>query len=125
MHDDLILIGHSLGGIFLAKYLSEERIAKNVKATLFVAAPYRTAAVRPLVDFNLGNDLHRISEQGGRLLFFLSQDDQVVPFSNVKDYQKALPEAEYSFTEQGGHFNQPRFPEPEKAVGAMLSSRNT
>lgn len=121
LDDNLILIGHSLGGIFLAKYLSEERIAKKIKATLFVAAPYNTEEVHPLVDFNLTNDLHRISEQGGRLVFFHSQDDQVVPFSNVKDYQKALPTAEYHFTEQGGHFNQPSFPELEGVVEALIT----
>lgn len=119
-NDNLILIGHSLGGIFLAKYLSEEHIAKKIKATFFVAAPYNTAEIHPLVDFNLENDLHGVSEQGGRLMFFQSHDDQVVPFSNVKDYQKVLPTAEYHLTEQGGHFNQPSFPELEQVLETIV-----
>ncbi len=120
LNDDLILIGHSLGGIFLAKYLSEEHITKKIKATLFVAAPYNTAEVHPLVDFNLGNDLHRITEQGGKLVFFQSQDDQVVPFSNVKDYQAALPDADYVITDQGGHYNQSTFPELDRVLKTLL-----
>lgn len=121
LNDELILIGHSLGGIFLAKYLSEEAIAKKIKATLFVAAPYNTAEIHPLVDFNLGSDLHRIAEQGGRLTFFQSEDDQVVPFSNVQDYQKALPSADFIITKLGGHFNQTNFPELERVIETLLT----
>lgn len=120
LEDGFILIGHSLGGIFLTKYLSEERIAKQVKATLLVAAPYATAESDPLVDFNLGSDLRRIAEQGGKIVFFQSKDDQVVPFANVEAYQKLLPTAEFVITEQGGHFNLPSFPELEQALKTLL-----
>ena len=37
---DSILIGHSLGGIFLAKYLSENKLAQKLDSLHLVAAPY-------------------------------------------------------------------------------------
>jgi len=35
-----ILIGHSLGGSFLLKYVSEEKIAKTVAGIFLIATPY-------------------------------------------------------------------------------------
>ena len=36
---DVILIGHSLGGSFLLKYLSEEKVEKTVAGVFLIAAP--------------------------------------------------------------------------------------
>ena len=36
LQDSVVLIGHSLGGIFLAKYLSEHDFPRNIKATCLV-----------------------------------------------------------------------------------------
>ena len=38
--DNVIFVGHSLGGIFLAKYFSENKVSKKIKATILIAAPY-------------------------------------------------------------------------------------
>ena len=40
LHDGAILIGHSLGGTFLAKYLSENRFPKKIKAVFLVGAVF-------------------------------------------------------------------------------------
>jgi predicted alpha/beta hydrolase family esterase len=37
---ETILVGHSLGAIFLIKYLSDNRLLQSVKATFLVSAPY-------------------------------------------------------------------------------------
>ena len=42
LDNEVILVGHSLGGIFLVKYLAEEDFPKSVKATFLVAAPFKT-----------------------------------------------------------------------------------
>ena len=41
----VILVGHSLGSCFLLKYLSEEKIDKNIVAMFFIATPF-WAAIR-------------------------------------------------------------------------------
>src|SRR5680860_1379722 len=41
LKNEAILVGHSLGGIFLAKYLSENVIPKKIKAVILISAPYK------------------------------------------------------------------------------------
>jgi predicted alpha/beta hydrolase family esterase len=119
MDDGVVLVGHSLGGIFLAKYLSEETVSKKIRATLFVAAPFNTAEIHPYADFNLTEPIERLAEQGGQLFFYQSKDDQVVPYSNVKDYQKRLPDAHFTLVDGRGHFNDATFPELEETLRTL------
>lgn len=108
---DLILIGHSLGGIFLTKYLSENKIDKNILATFLVAAPFNTTGKHPLVDFVISENISGLAKQGGQIFIYHSSDDKVVPYSNCEDYKKALPNATIRVFETNGHFHQTEFPE--------------
>jgi predicted alpha/beta hydrolase family esterase len=109
--DTVILVGHSLGGLFFAKYLSENIFPKTVKATHLVAAPYNTEHEHPIVDFIITNDLAKVNEQGGDIHLYQSKDDFVVPYSNLLSYQNALPDAQVHTFENKGHFLQEEFPE--------------
>ena len=110
--DDLILVGHSLGGIFLAKYLSVNDVHKRIHGTFLVAAPHSTDdADYSLTDFALPDSLERFAEQGGRIQLYHSTDDTVVPFSDLARYQRMLPYARASVFGDRGHFLQERFPE--------------
>lgn len=40
LKDNIILIGNSLGGIFLAKYLSENKFPKKILSVYLIAAPF-------------------------------------------------------------------------------------
>ena len=119
LDENIIFIGHSLGGIFLAKYLSEEKYSKNIKATLLVAAPYNAPDDHPYVDFNILKDLSGLQEQGGEIILYHSKDDQVVPFSNFERYQRELPNAQVRIFTDRQHFNQPEFPELIKDIKAL------
>ncbi len=109
--DNLILLGHSLGGVFLAKYLSEEKIQKTVRATLFIAAPYEEDGGRKLAEFAITSSLDGVAAQGGKLFFYHSKDDPVVAFSELAKFQHELPNATYRIFEDRQHFNQEEFPE--------------
>jgi len=111
MSNNVILIGHSLGGIFLAKYLSEKTFPKKIRATMLVAAPFNTPTKHPLADFILGKNLNKLAKQGGNIYLYQSKDDLVVPYSNLASYQKALPEATTRTFKSRGHFNLKNFPE--------------
>src|SRR5436190_357129 len=112
VQDEVILIGHSLGGIFLAKYLAEHDVPKKIKATLLVGAPFDdTSTVESLADFALGSDLSRFRLQAGTVYLVYSEDDPVVPFAQAKKYQQALPQAQPFFFTDKQHFNQDTFPE--------------
>ena len=92
---DCIIIGHSLGGIFLAKYLSENTLPVKIKATILVAAPYDD----------------QLTEQAGRLVFINGLDDPVVPATEMKKYQRRLPNAEFIVLPAPDHFVREKFPE--------------
>lgn len=117
--EDIIFIGHSLGGVFLAKYLSENDYPKKIKATFLVAAPFNTDEEHPLVDFVISNNLERFAKQGGKIFIYQSRDDEVVPFSNSDSYKKALPEAILKVFEDRQHFNQKEFPEIVETIKSI------
>lgn len=114
LRDDVILIGHSLGGYFLAKYLSEEKMPVIVRALYLLAAPFEPD------DFG-GEDggdfvfdpanLPRLAEHVGRVFILHSTDDPVVPYAHAEKYKAALPKAELvTFTDKN-HFILEEFPE--------------
>ncbi len=58
LDDGVILVGHSLGGIFLAKYLSENKFPKTITATILISAPFDGEGdEESLVDFILPSSL--------------------------------------------------------------------
>jgi len=108
----LILLGHSLGGIFLAKYLSENKFPKKIKATLLVAAPYDDKTAKDFLgDFKLPKKLDKFQQQGGRIFLYQSKDDPLVPFVDLEKYKKSLPKAKVTVFRNRGHFRQSNFPE--------------
>lgn len=111
LDDNVIFVGHSLGGIFLAKYLSEEQYPKSIKATLLVAAPYNALDENPYVDFNILTNLSGLEKQGGKVFLYHSKDDEVVPFSSFERYQRELSTATTRVFADRQHFNQSEFPE--------------
>jgi predicted alpha/beta hydrolase family esterase len=114
--DNCIVIGHSLGGIFLAKYLSEHAVSFRIKATILIAAPYDDETIEDLADFKIIKLTNLMSQQAGRLIFFNGVDDPVVPLHEMHKYQKALPTAEYTVLPAPDHFVRADFPELTKLI---------
>lgn len=107
--DDVRLIGHSLGGMFLAKYLHEKQLEPPVKQLVLVAAGYNddvygygTFAV------NSAKGLERSAEE---IHLFHSKDDFVVPFSELAKFKSDLPTATAHVFEDRNHFLDADFPE--------------
>ncbi len=119
--DDVILIGHSLGGIFLAKYLSEETITKKIRATILVAAPYNRGA-EPMADFLLPESLEKMEQQAGDIFLYHSKNDPIVPFQHLEEYQRALPRAHALPFENQGHFIEEIFPEMTEGIRKLAQS---
>lgn len=112
LHREIILVGHSLGGIFLAKYLSENKLRKKVRGVFLVAAPFANRrAKESLYDFNLKNDLKLLRRQVGKIFLYQSRDDDVVPFADMEKYLKLLPSATAKVFKDRGHFNISTFSE--------------
>ena len=109
---DAIFIGGSLGGIFLAKYFSENDYDKGVKGIFMLAAPYdKTNPTDDLADFILSEDLSKLAAYGSKVHLYHSKDDPIVPFSHLAYFEKALPEAKVRVFTDKGHFLVPELPE--------------
>ncbi len=111
LNEEVILVGHSLGGAFLAKYLSENQFSKIIQATFLVSAPYSIDGNRALVEFIPPSSLKNLEQHGGKIFLYHSKDDPIVPFSEYEIYKKALPKAEVRVFEDRGHFSSEEFPE--------------
>lgn len=109
--DNCILIGHSLGAVFLAKYLSENSLSVKIKATVLIAAPYDDDSVEDLADFKIVKLSERLTEQAGRLVFFNGMDDPVISRLDLSRYQDQLPAAEFKILSAPDHFVRADFPE--------------
>lgn len=112
LKDDIILIGHSMGGIFLAKYLSENNFPKNIRATILIAAPFDEKDIKEMLgDFRLPESITRFKEQTGEVILYHSEDDPIVPFADFEKYKRELPNATARIFKDRGHFQQEELPE--------------
>lgn len=119
LHDGVVLIGHSLGGIFLAKYLATHTLPFTVLKTFLIAAPFAGREGESLVDFELPKDLSGFQKQGGQIFIYHSKDDPVVPFEDAQMYKEKLPKATLEAFEDRGHFRQEDFDELVQRIHSL------
>ena len=107
-----IFVGHSLGGIFLAKYFSENIFPKKIAAVFLVAAPFNgVGGEESLTDFILPQSLEKFAAQTPVIYLMYSKDDPVVPIDECRKYTEKLPQARIIPFSDKQHFNQDSFPE--------------
>lgn len=113
MNEEVVLVGHSQGGIFLAKYLSENNFPKKLLGLHLVSAPIDTEGSDgwSLADFTLSDAISNLNDKFENISLYHSEDDEIVPFSALKKYKEQIPNAkEFAFKDRG-HFSQTHFPE--------------
>lgn len=119
LKNNIILIGGSLGGIFLAKYLSENKFPKKILHTYLVCPPFDdTCFVEDLVGgFKLKSDLSLLEKNSKKLTLLFSEDDDNVPVAHAEKYRNKLKNAEIIiYKSKNGHFKIPKFPEIVKMI---------
>lgn len=123
LRKNLTLVGYSLGGIFLAQYLSENKFPKKILATYMIAPPFDdTIKGEDLVGgFKLKADLSLIKKNSPNTHLMFSKDDDVVPISHAEKYRAQLKDTDIIIYEsKNGHFNVSEFPEIVKMMKADL-----
>jgi len=121
-----ILIGSSLGGTFLAKYLSEHKLPKKVLSTYLICPPFdNTVKGEDLVGgFTLKSDLSLLEKNSKNLYLFFSSDDETVPVSHAEKYRRKLKGAHIViYKSKGGHFQISTFPEIIKMIKSDVKGR--
>jgi uncharacterized protein len=111
MHPGVILVGHSLGGIFLSKYLATRTLPVPARAALLVAPLFTADGEDSAPSFELPADLSGIGRQAAMVRMYHSRDDQVIPFGHMARYQALMPGLDAVEFDDRGHFNMAEFPE--------------
>jgi len=119
LKNNLILIGQSLGGIFLAKYLSEHKFPKKILAVYLVCPPFDDTLPTDTLagGFKLKSNLSLLEKNCKKLTLMFSKNDMVVPVSQAKKYAAKLKNANILvYKHINGHFQISEFPEIVKMI---------
>jgi len=117
--NNCILIGGSLGGIFLAKYLSENKFPKKILSTYLICTPFDDTCIgEDLVGgFELKPNLSLLEKNTKNLVLMFSKDDDCVPVSHAEKYRSKLKKANIViYKSKNGHFVILEFPEIVKMI---------
>ncbi len=109
LKNDVQLVGHSLGAMFLAKYLQHHPLDKSIKRLILIAGRYSDSTY-DAGSFNIV-DTSQLNKSAREVHLFHSEDDVVVPFADVHKFHADLPNASLHSFKDYGHFNSPTFPE--------------
>ncbi len=118
MTDEVILVGHSLGGMFLSKYLANYEFTKKILQLHLVAPPHNQT--EDIADFFLPEDLSKVMQQSPNTFLYFSSDDPLVPFLEMEKYKAQLPKAKFIIFKDRGHFKQDEFPELVENIKGIL-----
>ena len=89
----LMLIGHSLGGSMLVKYLSEEQPDTDITALFLVATPAWGKRDWKVAEFMLRKDFQGSVGHIPRIYLYHCINDEIVPFGHLDFYKKAFQTA--------------------------------
>jgi hypothetical protein len=101
-----ILVGHSLGGSFLLKYLVEEGIKQSVVGIFLIATPFWGGAGWHYEGFErvaLPADFAAKLPPAAPVFLYHGRDDEIVPFAHLALYAAKLPHATRRAIEGRGH----------------------
>ena len=100
---EVILVGHSVGGAALLKYLSEENVENAIGCLFLLAAPSWDEENWNFDDLRLPRDLAARLSRIPRIFLYHNRDDEIVPFSHLALHSARLPRAFVRESDTGGH----------------------
>lgn len=104
----LVIIGHSLGGIFLAKYLSENKFPRSIDVLHLVSPVYNNEWLvwESTASFTFNTDtLSSINKNAKDIHLWHSKDDPVVPYEHSMNYHTNLKWSTLHTFENRWHFS--------------------
>ncbi|WP_181350788.1 alpha/beta hydrolase [Thalassobacillus sp. CUG 92003] len=104
LNGEVILIGHSLGGSVLLKFLSEEACDLVIKGLFLLGSPYWGVDQDWVAEeFELPSDFTSTLPLIRHLFLYHSRDDDVVPLTHMEQYVRKLPHAKTRVFKHQGH----------------------
>jgi predicted alpha/beta hydrolase family esterase len=120
LNGSVILIGHSLGGSVLLKYLSEGNCNLSISGLFLMGSPYWGLDKDWLFkEFELSDKFATRLPQISQIYLYHSRNDEVVPFSHFEHYAYKLPHAKARIFENYGHLFQDDLPELVQDIEAI------
>lgn len=110
LNDDVRLVGHSLGAMFLAIYLNKNPLTRPVRQLVLIAGGYDDDTKEELGSFQV-QSAKNLPNSAREIHLFHSEDDPVVPFGELAKFQADLPSATSHVFQNRKHFNDATFPE--------------
>jgi len=110
LQNDVQLVGHSLGAMFLAKYINDNPLSWPVKRIVLIAGGYDDDSNEDLGSFKVSS-AKGISHSTIEVHLLHSKDDPVVAFHELTKFQADIPNAIVHTFSSHGHFNTETFPE--------------
>lgn len=101
---EVILVGHSMGGSALLKFLCEAQVENPIAGLFVIAAPYWGAD-----EFWQWDEVQLPQDVAARLagipqiFFYHSRDDEIVPFDHLTHYAEKFPQATIRAFDGRGH----------------------
>ena len=104
LYDEVILVGHSVGGSVLVKYLSEGRVEKPIAGLFLIATPFWGAdEFWKWDEARLPQDAATKLASIPRIFLYHSRDDEIVPFAHLGLNAAKLPQATIREVDGHGH----------------------
>jgi len=126
LRDGVILIGWSLGGYFLAKYMIENSTPFKIKALFLLASPFENIpsdlSGEDGGDFAFDTSkVGELTKKANKIYLFHSKDDHVVLYDNVLKFKDELDDAELVSFSNKNHFIIEEFPELLSKIKELAS----
>lgn len=115
--EDLILVGHSLGAMFLIKYLWENTFPKKIHQLHLISSVFDESDMdedeKYSGDFAYSPEIiPNIKTQVDQIFLYHSTDDDIVPYSHTEKIKAYVPDAKLiTLTDRGHFFGELTFPE--------------
>ncbi|MES2749604.1 MAG: hypothetical protein V4606_04400 [Patescibacteria group bacterium] len=112
LRDGVILVGHSLGGGFLLRYLSENKLPITISQLHLIAGVIDDVDCPGVGEFGIA-----VTQWSGfistieEIHLWHSSDDEYVPLHHTERLASKCPQAITHYFTDRGHFLQPEFPE--------------
>jgi len=102
----VILVGHSVGGAVVLKYLLKEHVGKPIVGIFLISIPYWGPEDEGDGEYPLHEGFAAQLPKGVPIFLYHSRDDEVVPFAHLEMYAEKIPQAIIrTFDGRGHQFN--------------------
>lgn len=116
---EVFLVGHSLGGSILLKYLCEEGVARSVAGVFLVAAPFWGAEDWEVDEYALREDFASKLPTELPVFLYHGREDEVVPFAHLALYAEKLSWATVRELDGRGHQLDEDLSEVARDIGGL------